>query len=341
MNNTEPRYTQFNLTTDMLATPGFVRSFDPAKGAAAGAAAAKTGKLHFTGEGSSRLFPTKHAIKVARQRGAGALQLHTEAGKQSQSYQLEDWTVVGLSNSGRTAEVIQLFKQLKEAGHTSLFSITAFADSTLESFSNQGTVLSCGKEGAVAATKSVVEQALNCQALVEAATGQSGLKGRLAQIADAMDAALTAPIPADIIKTVCEAPVISWAGPNDGVAEELTLKTNEITRKRSDFFEGTYAAHGVEEVMTDKDVVIWIDPIEDQEEKFEKVLVQGAGVKVIAISSRPTRFPTLLVKDCGDLTGYAYMAAGWNLLVEVGTALNINVDKPQRARKVGNEFVAG
>ena len=33
------------------------------------------------------------------------------------------------------------------------------------------------------------------------------------------------------------------------------------------------------------------------------------------------------------------MAAGWNLLVEVGMQLGINLDKPQRARKVGNEFV--
>lgn len=339
MNNQDARYTQFNLVADMLSTPGFVRSFDPATATEIGKAVAAKGKLHFTGEGSSRLFPTKHAIKVARQRCGGALQIHTEAGKQSQSYQLKDWSVVGLSNSGRTAEVIQLFKQLKESGHQSLYSITAFAQSTLESFANKGVVLSCGKEGAVAATKSVIEQALNCQAIVEGACGKESLKGRLAQVADAMEAALTAPIPADIIKAVAQAPVISFAGPNDGVAEELTLKTNEITRKRSDFFEGTYAAHGVEEVLTDKDVVIWIDPIADQEEKFETVLVKGAGVKVIAISTRPTRFPTILVKDCGDLTGYAFMAAGWNLLVEVGTSLNINVDKPQRARKVGNEFV--
>ncbi len=340
MNNTDPRYTPFNLVTDMLATPAFVRSFDPAVAAKIGASVAQTGKLHFTGEGSSRLFPTKHAIKVIHQRGT-ALQVHTEAGKQSQSYRLQDWSVIGLSNSGRTAEVIQLFKSLKEAGHTNLSSITAFANSTLESFANQGIVLGCGAEGAVAATKSVIEQALCCQAAVEAATGQNNLKGRLNQVADAMQAALTAPIAKDITDALVNAPVISWAGPNDGVAEELTLKTNEITRKRSDYFEGTYAAHGVEEVMTDKDVVIWVDPIADQEEKFEKVLVHGAGVKVIAISTRPTRFPTILVQDCGDLTGFAYMAAGWNLLVEAGTALSINVDKPQRARKVGNEFVGG
>ena len=32
------------------------------------------------------------------------------------------------------------------------------------------------------------------------------------------------------------------------------------------------------------------------------------------------------------------LAAGWNLLVEAGLKLGINIDKPERARKVGNEF---
>jgi glucosamine--fructose-6-phosphate aminotransferase (isomerizing) len=33
------------------------------------------------------------------------------------------------------------------------------------------------------------------------------------------------------------------------------------------------------------------------------------------------------------------MAAGWNVLVEAGLALGVDLDKPQRARKVGNAFV--
>ena len=36
---------------------------------------------------------------------------------------------------------------------------------------------------------------------------------------------------------------------------------------------------------------------------------------------------------------YVFLAAGWNLLVEIGLSLEINLDKAERARKVGNEFV--
>lgn len=337
MQDNDPKYQPFGLCKDMLASPDIVRGFDATRFDAAAEALNAIGNLHLTGEGSSRLFPAKHAIKVARQRGYD-LCLHTEAGSQSRGYPLEDWAVLGASNSGRTAEVIQLFKQLKEAGHDKLFSVTAFAESTLESFANAGYVLGCGEEGAVAATKSVIEQALVVQAIVEAAAGDEQLTNRLGALADAMHAALTIDIPAELTDQIAKAPVVYWAGPNDGVAEELTLKTNEITRQRSDFLEGTYAAHGVEEVMQAQDVVLWVDPILDQQDKFHEVLVEGVGVTIIAISPTPTRFPTIQVPAVDDLSGYVYLCAGWNVLVEAGLARGVNPDKPERARKVGNAF---
>ena len=52
-----------------------------------------------------------------------------------------------------------------------------------------------------------------------------------------------------LVEKIARAPVIYFAGRNNGVAEELTLKTNEITHKKSDFLEGTYAVHGIEEIM--------------------------------------------------------------------------------------------
>ena len=48
--------------------------------------------------------------------------------------------------------------------------------------------------------------------------------------------------------------------------------------------------------------------------------------------------PSIVVPE-SELEPYVLMAAGWNILVEVGVKLGINLDKPVRARKVGNEFV--
>lgn len=330
-------YSEFNLVKDMLATADVIKTFDPSVVNQTAAEIAKTGRLLFTGEGSSRLFPAKAAIMQSRQQGWPCV-LHTEAGRQSQQYCLKDWSVLGMSNSGRTAEVIRLFNGLKETGHSSRYSLTAMPESPLEALAARGHVLKCGKEGAVAATKSVVEQALFCRALVEAIAGQPTLASRLATLSDQVRTALTQAVDPAITAKLSKAGTIYFAGRNDGVAEELTLKTNEITRKRSDYLEGTYAVHGIEEIMQADDVVVWIDPYAESEQKFHDVLVKGVGLTVIAVSTRPTLFPTVTIPDAGDLAGFVQLAAGWNLLVECGMSLGINVDKPQRARKVGNEF---
>ena len=124
----------------------------------------------------------------------------------------------------------------------------------------------------------------------------------------------------NIQKKIAHSGSIYFAGRNDGVAEELTLKTNEITRKRGDYLEGTYAVHGIEESMQANDVVIWIDPFQESEQKFYDVLVKGVGLTVIAVSSRPTLFPTIQIPDAGDLSCFIQLAAGWNLLVFIPRA---------------------
>ncbi len=336
MNSNDARYTRFGLVGDMLSTPELIAKFDPYRPAELSSAIAPVGKLFFTGEGSSRIFPTKHAIRQSRRRGDRVV-LHTEAGLQARDYDLAGWAVMALSNSGKTSEVVRLFNDLIEKRHPHRFSLTAHKDSKLESLSNRGWVLGCGGERAVAATKSVIEQALFCQCVLEHLAGKPTPAETWQATSQAVQSALTAAIDPEIVKKVAAAGTIYFAGANDGVAEELTLKTNEITRRKSDYLEGTYAVHGIEEVMDKSDVVIWVDPAAENEEKFFDVLVKGVGLTVIAIAPRATRFPTIQIPEC-ELSGYVQLAAGWNLLVEVGLALGVDLDKPVRARKVGNEF---
>lgn len=338
MNETEERYSSYSLVREMLETPEIVASFDSAALADLGQKIGSVGRLLMTGEGSSRLFPAKSAIAHASRKG-WPLSLQTEAGRQASEYDLSKSAVFALSNSGRTAEVIRLFKQLQESGHENRYSLSATPGSPLEELANDGFVLSCGKENAVAATKSVAEQALFYRAMLEHAAGEPALASRQADLASMMETALTTPVDAELVARIANAGTIYWAGRNDGVTEELTLKTNEITRKKSDFLEGTYAVHGIEEVMDAADVVLWVEPYEESEDKFREVLCQGIGLEIIAISSRQTSFPTIRIPDGGDLGDFVQIAAGWNVLVEVGMALGIDLDKPERARKVGNEFV--
>ncbi len=335
--NEQKKYSQYALVREMMETPSILRNFKASGTEKAAEAIRNIGRLFLTGEGSSRIFPGKNAICQALRNGL-PVYVAVEGGRQAQEYRLEKYVVFGASNSGQTKEVISLFDTLKQAGHKSLYGLTANRNTKLESLAGQTFILNCGKEEAVAATKSVAEQALFYQALLAQVQGRS-IAGSLPALADAYAAALTTPVDPQITDAIARAGTIYFAGRNDGVAEELTLKTNEITRKKSDYLEGTYAVHGIEEVMNPDDVVILINPFAVEEEKIRQTLVQGVGLKVFAVAARETSFPTIRIRDAGELSTFAYLAAGWNILIEVGITLGINLDKPVRARKVGNEFM--
>lgn len=337
MNLKDQRYAQYALVREMMETVDVVRNFNLAQTKDVAKTVRSLGRLLLTGEGSSRIFPAKNAIRKAL-RWQLDLSVFTEGSRQAAEYDLSRFAVFCASNSGRTKEVVLLAKKLKEKGNPNRFGLSANTGTLLEEACAKTFVLTCGWEQAVAATKSVMEQALFYESLLRHIAGTIS-QVNLSKLADQLETALTMPIDPSIIKTAVEAPTIYFAGYNDGVAEELTLKTNEITRNKSDYLEGTYAIHGIEEVMDPKDIVFVVDPIDPEIEKFQDVLVKGVGLKVVAIANRPTPLPTIRVPDAGELTPYLYLAAGWNLLVEIGLALGINLDKPTRARKVGNELV--
>jgi len=336
MNLSEEKYHKYALVREMMETPGIIKSFKPEAAAVFAEAVRKHKGLFLTGEGSSRIFPAKRAICASHKRGL-ALPVVTEGCTQAEEYNLKDYTVFAASNSGQTKEVIRLTTRLKKQKHPAVFGLTANPKTKLEEIAMATHVLICGKEEAVAATKSVVEQGLFYDSLLRIVNGEKmeGLK----ELAVKTEEALTLSIDLAITKIISKASMIYFAGRNNGVAEELALKTNEITRKKSAFLEGTFAVHGIEEVMDKSEVLIWIEPFDTELEKFNECLVKGVGMNIIAVSTKKTMFPTIVIPDGGQYAEYVQLAAGWNILVETGISLGINLDKPTRARKVGNEYI--
>jgi glutamine---fructose-6-phosphate transaminase (isomerizing) len=340
MNPRDAKYKDFALVREMLETPGIVAQFDYGQTGQVAQTIAKAGTLLLTGEGSSRIFPAKNLI-YERLRAGVPLSVFTDGGRQAHEYRLAEFAVFGASNSGKTKEVIALFTKLAKEGHALRFGLTANPGTPLETLSNRCFTLRCGAEKAVAATKSVVEQALFYRSILchlEAAQGP--VVKNQQQAADAGQAVLESELEPEIVRWIAAAPTVYFAGRNNGVAEELALKTNEITHKKSGYLEGTYAVHGIEEVMNRDEVVIVIDPFPEEIEKFKEVLVDGVGMKVIAVASRETIFPTIRIPEVDGYQTVLQLLAGWNILVHVGVALGINLDKAQRARKIGNEFIA-
>lgn len=337
MNLIDSNYSRFALVREMFQTTEVVRNFDFNRTKKVTGKLASVRKLMLTGEGSSRIFPAKNAVRKALTWGLD-LCVCTDGSRQAAQYDLSKFAVFCSSNSGQTKEVIELARKMAAMHNDRCYAVTAQSGSLLQEVCSETFVLSCGPEQAVAATKSVVEQALIYESVLWHLKGID-LEAKLPSLAAMLEQTLTMPISREIIEWAVQAPTIYFAGYNDGVAEELTLKTNEITRKKSDFLEGTYAAHGIEEVMDKQDIVFVIDPIEAEIEKFQEVLVEGVGLKVVAIADRETPFPTILVPSAGVLNPYVFLCAGWNLLVEIGLATGIDIDRPARARKIGNAFI--
>jgi len=326
MNLRDNKYNKFFLIKEMLETGEIIKHLDIKK-ILSYEKEVKKDRIFFTGEGSSRIFPAKKIMYEARKKGYKQ-DFYTDCAAQALEYKLLDSTVFVASNSGKTKEDLELIQKLKRQNHDNIISIVAEAHVSY--------LLTCGKENAVPATKSVVEQALFYDLLFRKLNNLS--LPDLSKLGNLITQVLEMYIPDEITETLINSKIIYFAGRNNGVAEELTLKANEITRKKSDFLEGTYVFHGIEEVMNTDEVVVIVDPFKDEEEKYRNVLIGGIGLKVIAISTRKTIFPTIIIPEYGDFTNYLEIAAGWNLLVEVGINMGINMDNTLRARKIGHEF---
>lgn len=319
----------FSLVNEMLEAPGVLRRFDSKQVAGWAKTIAAKGRLMITGEGSSRIFPAKNVIDLAMRSGS-ALHICTEGARQAAEYDLSKFAVVAASNSGRTRELINLFEKLAATG-IPRFGITATAGSRLTELADECRVLSCGVEKAVASSKTVLEQALFCQALLGGDEWKN--QGRAAGYCEEVLGMTVTP---EITGFIHAAPIVYFSGRNNGVAEELTLKTNEIARKKSAYMEGTYALHGIEEVMRQGEALVLVEPYREEVEKYKTILKEGAGLNVVAIASFDTPFPTIKIPAVEGFNAYLQLMAGWNILVAAGIAAGVNLDKPERARKVGN-----
>lgn len=317
------------LVDEMLEAPGILRRFDPAVAGEWEQKAREKGNLFIAGEGSSRILPAGNMIDLALRKGRD-LRICAGGARQAAEYDLEGFFIVGASNSGRTRELVGLFETLRRSGKD-CFAVTANGESPLAQAATDCKVLGCGRENAVPATKSVVETALLCQALL----GKDWAHQALA--ADLCEETLEREAPPEIVETLAGSSVIYFAGRNDGVAEELALKACEIARKKSVYLEGTYVLHGVEEVMRAGETVLLIEPYAEEIGRYRKVLAEGVGMNVIAIASFDTPFPTLKVPRAEGFNAYIRLMAGWNILAAAGIASGADIDRPSRARKIGNE----
>jgi glucosamine--fructose-6-phosphate aminotransferase (isomerizing) len=337
MNFKDEPYQKYALVREMLEVKHVLAAMEPSR-IFEFTKHIRRQKVLLTGEGSSRIFPAKKVIYDAGVHHYKEM-IITEGASQSAEYGLDDYTVFIASNSGRTKESLKLMETLKKKNHNHIIAVVAHKDTEIMNHADHAYLMKSGHEEAVAATKTVMEQALFYDILFRKSNHQD--LPDLNRLGELIDQVLNIQIPEEIVHQLAAAEMIYFSGRNNGVAEELSLKANEITRKKSDYLEGTYAVHGIEEVMSKDEIMIMIDPFLEEEPKIQKTLVNGIGMTVIAVSTRKTSFPTLVIPDDKEFNPYLQLAMGWNVLIETALALNIDLDHPKRARKIGNELEPG
>src|SRR3989338_1224045 len=146
MNN--PNCKKFALVREILEVPEIIKNFNAKNLKKPIESLKKTGKLFLAGEGSSRIFPAKHSVFTSLKKNI-PLTVHTEGCRQAAELDLREYTLFGASNSGKTKELIALFKNKKAF---SKFILTENPDTILRELSDDIFTLNCGKEQAVAAT---------------------------------------------------------------------------------------------------------------------------------------------------------------------------------------------
>jgi len=158
MNLKDSKYNKYFLIREMLETGEIVKHLDIER-ILSYKKEVKKETIFFTGEGSSRIFPAKKIIYEARKKGYKE-NFYTDCATQAIEYKLLDSTVFVASNSGKTKEDLELIQKLKRQNHDNIISIVANAGTPIMNEAHISYLLTCGKENAVAATKSVIEQAL-------------------------------------------------------------------------------------------------------------------------------------------------------------------------------------
>ncbi|MCB1532052.1 MAG: SIS domain-containing protein [Alphaproteobacteria bacterium] len=340
------RAKESNTFVEMLQAPDIFRSFNAAASNPLKAALEKTGALYVIGEGSSRKLPGQNLIRQSMSLQAPRPYIFALSGSECHDYNFENGVVVLVSNSGQTQEVCALGDRLKNEGHENLFALTNFADSHLATLcgAEKTILLECGAEQGVAATKTIMKQALVLHAALPGAQTVF-TRNTLAETGTAIEAVLTNHGPSETMTALlADANNIYLAGANNGPGEELALKFSE-TCKPAHFLPGSEIVHGPQETIGANDLVILIDPHSDYHARLHKKIIEETPANVIAIRSPGNDLSALnlapahiytLPKHQKVLRPYFQLAAGWRLLIETAEKLKIDIDHPKRAEKVGN-----
>lgn len=332
-----------NTWKEMRQTPQIVRNFNFEAAQGLHKALMRHKAVHIVGLGSSTRFPAQNIAHIAEYNDkTAALKIKPMGGREALGKKHGHAAVFLISNSGETKEVLDVARKLKKQGHSDIFAITAGKDSTLAKLcGTQNTVvLSCGKEEAIAATKSVVEQAL---VMMMALNPAAFTKQKMQDLAAHIDDILGMKIPKQLIKQMNRAHGIHFSAPPNGAVHELVLKfTEACTRRTVTHNNTTEIVHGPVQGMVarkhlrdkekNKDVVILIDPDQEDIPMYREKLVDRAGLNVWTMNAEHHGLDHINIPEFPDhdFRGFTQLIAGWAIMIKLAQKMGLSVEEVDR-----------
>lgn len=277
--------------------------------------------IRLVGEGSSRLFVAGFARSLLRRFGS---KIPFDAcGGRSAEGAAAGPTQVLVSNSGATREIVEAVGATKAPRRLALLGL---GNGPVARLADETRVVLQRPETAVAATASVFLQAFTLGAAIARVHGQEvPVQALRAAVAGLIDADL----PEALRSAVGGARRLWWCDAETGLADELALKTMELCGLPGLAAPGTMALHGLEEVFTPDDRVLWLSADRRDESLRAKVGETTRAAQIVLDRVLP-------LADVGPWTDLLRLVLGWRILGDLAVSLGRDPARPQRARKVGN-----
>lgn len=159
-----------------------------------------------------------------------------------------DSTILALSQSGETADVVEYLKHASSHGATTI-ALTNEPDSELAAAADEVVLLRAGAERSIAATKTYLNE-LGALALIAACAGGTGEQAAqmLAEVADLVEAAVAdlevAVVPVALSLAFIGRMYVIGRGIELATAREIALKLTEVCRVAAEPLTATGLAHG-------------------------------------------------------------------------------------------------
>jgi len=278
--------------------------------------------LRLVGEGSSRLFVAGFARHLAHRFGV-PLTLDAIGGRAADAARRNVAELI-VSNSGATRELIE---HVDAQSAPLRLALLGLGNGPLVQRIAERRVVLPHPERAVAATASVFLQAFTLGAAIAA---QAGAPIPVAALHAAVAEILSADVPEVLTAALSSIRRIWWSDSESGVADELALKTAELCGLPGIAAPGTLALHGLEEIFSPGDCVIWLCPDQRDAPLRAKIAQSTATLHIDLTQAWP------LPVDVGPWNELLLLVQGWRVLGDCAVRLGRDPAKPNRARKVGN-----